>query len=67
MDYYKAARKFYCGVDLHARNMYVCIVNKEGEKLVHRKLDNDSNLFLRIIKPYKDDPVVSAESTSNVS
>jgi transposase len=40
-------------------------VNKEGEKLVHRKLDNDSNLFLRIIKPYKDDPVVSAESTSN--
>ena len=65
MRYYPATKGFYCGVDLHARNMYACIVSKPGEKLVHRKLRNDAETFLRIIEPYKPDLVVSAESTSS--
>jgi hypothetical protein len=28
----------YCGIDLHARTMYVCIVNRDGEILLHRNM-----------------------------
>ena len=23
--------QFYCGIDLHARSMYLCILNQDGE------------------------------------
>jgi len=27
MKFYTQQHKFYCGIDLHARTMYVCILN----------------------------------------
>ena len=36
MRFYTNQHPFYCGIDLHARSMYVCIVNHEGEILLHR-------------------------------
>ena len=38
MRFYTHQHKFYCGIDLHARSMYVCIINQDGEILVHRNL-----------------------------
>jgi hypothetical protein len=28
----------YCGIDLQARTMYVCIFNRDGELMLHRNL-----------------------------
>ena len=29
MRFYTQQHQFYCGIDLHARTMYVCILNHE--------------------------------------
>jgi len=37
MRFYTKPHKLYSGIDLHARTMYICILNQDGEILVHRK------------------------------
>ena len=34
MRFYTRQHQYYCGIDLHARSVYVCILNQEGEVLV---------------------------------
>ena len=34
MRFYTRQHRFYCGVDLHARSMYVCVLDQEGNVLV---------------------------------
>src|SRR5712692_8721067 len=31
MRFYNEQRRFYCGVDLHARTVYLCILNASGQ------------------------------------
>ena len=31
MDYAKINSTYYCGIDLHARSMYVCVMDNAGE------------------------------------
>ena len=33
MRFYTKQHRHYCGIDLHARSMYVCILNQAGEVL----------------------------------
>jgi len=61
MRFYKLQHQFYCGVDLHARSMYVCILNQVGEVMVHKKLGTDRDQFLKILAPYQEDIVVGVE------
>jgi hypothetical protein len=30
MKFYTETHKFYCGIDLHAKNMYLCILDQDG-------------------------------------
>ena len=30
--------EFNCGIDLHARSMYICVMDREGNILVHRNV-----------------------------
>ena len=30
MRFYNQQHKHYCGIDLHARKMYVCIIDQKG-------------------------------------
>ncbi len=32
MKFYTTFHQYYCGIDLHARLLYVCILNERGEK-----------------------------------
>ena len=41
MRFYKSLHKHYCGVDLHARTLYLCIINRDGAVLLHRSLPCD--------------------------
>jgi len=52
---------FYCGIDLHARAMYVCILNPAGETLLHRNMKTTPDAFLKVIAPYRPDIVVAVE------
>jgi len=31
MNFYTQQHKYYCGIDLHAKSMYLCIINQEGD------------------------------------
>ena len=63
MRFYDSQKQFYCGIDLHARSIYLCLMDRERRVLVHRKLKNGStDLLLKILQPYKHDLVVAAES-----
>jgi transposase len=61
MKFYTQQHKFYCGIDLHARTMYVCILNQAGETVLHRNMRTDPALFLKVIAPYREDLVVAVE------
>jgi len=63
--FYTRTHKHYCGVDLHARSMYVCVMDQEGTVLVHRNLPCDAALFLATIRPYREDLVVGVECIFN--
>jgi transposase len=61
MRFYTTPHQFYCGIDLHARTMYLCILNQEGEVLLHRNMKAAPEPFLKAIAPYREDMVVCVE------
>jgi transposase len=62
MKYYTSTTEFNCGIDLHARQMYVCVMDRQGKKLVHTNVrDNDFQFFLNLVVPYKHDLTVCCE------
>jgi transposase len=63
MKYYQTTTEFNCGIDLHTRQMYICVMNRAGEVLVHRNIrDNDFEFFLKLVEPYRHDLTVTCES-----
>ena len=61
MRFYNTQHPFYCGIDLHTRAMYVCILNQAGETLLHRNMKTTSEAFLKAIAPYRPHIVVAVE------
>ena len=62
MKYYTSTTQFNCGIDLHARQMYVCLTDRDGKKLVHTNIkNNDFAYFLKLVAPYRHDLTVCAE------
>src|ERR671930_2363219 len=61
MRFYTKQHKFYCGIDLHARTMYLCILNQDGEIILHRNMKAAPEPFLQAIAPYREDLVVCVE------
>jgi transposase len=62
MKYYTSTTEFNCGIDLHARQMYVCVMDRQGKKLVHTNVkNNDFNFFLKLLEPYRHDLTICCE------
>ena len=61
MRFYTQQHAFYCGVDLHAKTMHVCVVNQAGETLVHRNLPSRPDYFLNAIGLYRKQLIVGVE------
>ncbi len=61
MRFYTQRHKFYCGVDLHARSMYLCVIDQEGDILAHKNIPTDRETFMKVIEPYREDIVVGVE------
>ena len=61
MRFYTQQHQFYCGIDLHARTMYGCIVHQAGEVLVHRHMKTSPEALLKAVAPYRVGLVVAVE------
>ena len=61
MRFYNQAHQFYCGVDLHARTMYLCVFNHAGQKLLHKEVPSEPGALLDALAPYRQELVIAAE------
>ena len=61
MRFYTESHQYFCGVDLHARSMYVCVLDQDANVCVHRKIPCDRDRFLQLIAPYREGLVVGVE------
>jgi Transposase len=61
MRCYTGQHRFYCGVDLHARTMFVHILDRKGKTVFAEDLSANPAEFLAAIKPYRKDLVVGVE------
>ena len=61
MKFYTQTHKHYCGIDLHARCLYVCILDQAGNPLIHKNIKAAPAALLKIIAPYRDDLVIGVE------
>ena len=61
MRFYTGQHQYYCGIDLHTKNMYVCILDQAGNILVHKNLPTSPDALLRILEPFQPDVAVTVE------
>ena len=61
MRFYNNTHTHYCGIDLHAKTMYLCILDREGQILLHKNMRSCPETFLEAVTPYRDDLVVAVE------
>jgi hypothetical protein len=59
--FYNQRHRHYCGIDLHTRMRYLCIVDGEGRVLLHQNMPVSPEAFLQAIAPFRDDLVVAVE------
>ncbi len=58
MKFYTKQHKFFCGIDLHAKTMYICILGHEERILLQRNIGTESEIFFKTISRYREDIVV---------
>ena len=47
LRFYNCQHRHYCGIDLHVKTMYVCILDATGQTLVHRNREIESQRVSR--------------------
>jgi transposase len=61
MRLYNQQHRFYCGVDLHARTMFIHILDERGRTVFELNLPASPEAFLDAVKPFRDGLVVGCE------
>ncbi len=61
MRFYTRNHTHYCGIDLHAKTMYLCILDSAGQIVLHKDMKSGPDTFLAAIGPFRDDLVVAVE------
>ena len=51
-------RRFYAGVDLHARSLFLSILDRDGQGRFARNLPAAPEPFLKAVQPFRDGLVV---------
>src|SRR5207247_4989423 len=57
--------KFYCGIDLSARDCHVCVIDEQLKIVVQQKLRNELVKICQLLGPYKAKLKIVVESTFN--
>ena len=53
--------RFYAGVDLHARFLFLCVLDRDGRGCFARNLTAAPEPFLKAVQPFRDGLVVGCE------
>jgi transposase len=61
MRFYNQQHRFYCGVDLHARTLALCVLDAAGAIVLHQTIAAGPDAFLRAVAPYRDGLAVACE------
>src|SRR5262249_45760536 len=61
MRVYTQSHRFYCGIDLHARSLHLCILDKDGAVVLDKNIVARPETFLKAIAPFRADVVMGAE------
>jgi transposase len=61
MRFYTQPHRFYCGGDLHARTLYLHIVDHNGTTRFEKNLPARPDAFLAAVAPFRDGLVVGVE------
>jgi len=61
MNLYNNMHPYYCGIDLHARILYVCILDQDGKTCVHKEIPADPIKLQKLLNPYIGNIVVGVE------
>ena len=61
MRAYSAQHANYCGVDLHARTLFVNVLDHTGQTRLEREIPASPGAFLDAVGPYRDGLVVGCE------
>ena len=58
--------EMYCGIDLHSNNGYYSIADKEGKKILGKRLPNDFDKVLQVLEPFRNElKEIAVESSCN--
>ncbi len=61
MQFYTKNHAHYCGIDLHAKTMYLCIFDNNGQIVLHKNMRSCPEAFLAAVDPFREDLVVAVE------
>jgi len=61
MRFYPTTHKHTCGIDLHAKTIYICVLDATGEVVLHCNLPAKPEALLEALAPYRDDLVIGVE------
>ena len=61
MRFYTQQHRYTCGIDLHARSLYVCILDDTGQIRVHKNIKATPQALLKLIADYQDDLIIGVE------
>jgi hypothetical protein len=59
--FYTTQHPYDCGIDRHARTLYVCILDQGGDTLLPRHMPATPEALLTAIAPYREQIVPAAE------
>jgi transposase len=61
MRFYNQPHRFYCGVDLHARTLSLCVLDAAGTIVLQQTVVAGPDAFLRAVAPFRDGLAVACE------
>lgn len=61
MNFYNNTHPYYCGIDLHAKTLYVCIIDQEGTVCLHNEISANPKMLKNLLEPYIGNVVVGVE------
>jgi transposase len=61
MKFYTKNHRYYCGIDLHTKNLSVCILDQKGTSVIHKNIKANPQALMSLIKPFLEDIVIGVE------
>lgn len=57
--------RFYCGIDLHAKDCFLCVIDDKDRVYLREKVANDLGVILDLLRSFSPRPCVAVEATLN--